>query len=60
MPAYDAAPLPDPDDLGQAVEQVEAALVHLEDVVLARVTRQALADGGEPVSAEQVWAELGL
>jgi hypothetical protein len=59
-PAYDAAPLPDPDDLGQAVEQVEAALVHLEDVVLARVTRQALAEGGEPVPAEQVWAELGL
>jgi hypothetical protein len=59
-PAYDAAPLPDPDDLGQAVEQVEAALVHLEDVVLARVTRQALTEGGEPVPAEQVWAEFGL
>lgn len=59
-PAYDYAPLPDPDDFAEAVEQVEAALVHLEDAYLARVTRQALAEGGEPVPAEQVWAELDL
>lgn len=59
-PGYDYAPLPDPDDLGEAVEAAEAALVHLEDAYLARATREALATGDDPVPAEQVWAELGL
>jgi hypothetical protein len=58
-PAY--APLPsDQDGLFAAVEQVEAALIHLEDVALARATRAALAEGGEPIPAEDLWAELGL
>ncbi|MGH8775884.1 MAG: hypothetical protein ACRDWI_12165 [Jiangellaceae bacterium] len=57
-PAYD--PLPADADLFGAVAQVEAALVHLEDVALARATRAALAEGGEPTAWEQVKAEAGL
>lgn len=59
-PAYDYAPLSDPDDFAAAVEQVEAALVHLEDAHLARVTRAALAEEGESIPWEQVKAEAGL
>lgn len=58
-PAY--KPLPaDDDDLYGAVEQVEAALVHLEDVALARLHREALAEEGESIPWEQVKAEAGL
>lgn len=57
-PAYD--PLPIDDDLYGAVEQVEAALIHLEDVALARATRAAIAEGGDPIPAEDLWQELGL
>ena len=61
-PAYEISELPPADDLAGAVEQVEAALTHLEDVVLARVTRQALADAEDeqPIPAEHLWAEIGL
>jgi len=47
-------------DLFEAVEQVEAALIHLEDVALARVTRAALAEEGESIPWELVKAEAGL
>jgi hypothetical protein len=59
-PAYDYAPLPDPDELGEAVERAEAALVHLEDAYLARVTRAALAEEGDSIPWEQVRAEAEL
>jgi hypothetical protein len=59
-PSYDYAPLPYPGDLAEAVEEAEAALVHLEDAALARVTRTALAEEGESIPWEQVKAEAGL
>lgn len=60
VPAYDYGALPDDDGLADAVEQVEAALVQLEDAALARVTRAALAEQGASIPWEQVKAEAGL
>lgn len=60
VPAYDYGALPDDDGLADAVEQVEAALVHLEDAALARVTRAALAEEGGSIPWEQVKAEAEL
>ncbi|MGH3682110.1 MAG: hypothetical protein ACRDT2_17880 [Natronosporangium sp.] len=59
-PAEDYGALPRDDGLADAVEQVEAALVQLEDAALARVTRAALAEPGESIPWEQVKAEAGL
>jgi hypothetical protein len=59
-PAYDYALLPDPGDLAGAVEELEAAITHLEDAYLARATRAALAEPGESIPWEQVKAEAGL
>lgn len=37
-----------------------AAVIALEDAADLRAARAAIAEGGDPISSEDLWAELGL